>query len=303
MTTPNTVEDIIQQYHLRKVTYDSKSVFQRYFGLYKEPISNMCFSDVYMWAERYSYYWKEHHDSLLVYSFSGGDPSLLFPPLGESYNGAMEETASIFSDMGLKEFNIEYVTSEQIGKFSKHTYKNRSSDYIYETEKMITLEGNGLHSQRNRRNAFCKRYKWEVDAYSQKYKDQCLSLLDSIKINHNNPNKKFICEIEASRRLFDDPDKLDLKGSVLLVNDNVIGVTFGTMLNGTMCNILMEKTSKKCIGSAQMIFSEFCKNWKDMKWCNTGDDWGISSLVTVKESYRPVRRLPKWTVIYPTNGS
>jgi ribosomal-protein-alanine N-acetyltransferase len=63
------------------------------------------------------------------------------------------------------------------------------------------------------------------------------------------------------------------------------------------CSILIEKTDRTFAGSAQYIFSEFCRqHWADTTWCNVGDDWEIPSLAWTKDSYRPAFRMNKWTV-------
>ena len=50
-------------------------------------------------------------------------------------------------------------------------------------------------------------------------------------------------------------------------------------------------------GSAQFIFSEFCRqNWAQYPECNAGDDWGIPSLRFTKQSYRPTRLIAKYTL-------
>jgi hypothetical protein len=86
---------------------------------------------------------------------------------------------------------------------------------------------------------------------------------------------------------------------VLYADDKLVGFTLGEKIGPSTCSILIEKTDRQYVGSAQYIFSEFCRQyWSDTTTCNVGDDWELPSLAWTKQSYRPIGRLEKW-VIYP----
>ncbi len=82
------------------------------------------------------------------------------------------------------------------------------------------------------------------------------------------------------------------------------GFTLGEMLDEETCSIVIEKTDRRFVGSAQYIFSEFCRQcWSHTTYCNVGDDWEVPSLAWTKQSYRPVSRLEKFVLrpIYPVS--
>ena len=73
------------------------------------------------------------------------------------------------------------------------------------------------------------------------------------------------------------------------------GFTFGEVLGNDQSSITIEKTDLEIKGLAQFIFSEFCRlNWADRPLVNVGDDWGVQTLAWTKQSYRPVKLLPKF---------
>jgi hypothetical protein len=239
----------------------------------------------------------------LIYAFSGesyfgfSPAGLLFPPLGYGDGcDALDEAKEIFSHFNLSKYIVEFASKEQIMLMDNPKVIPKSGDYVYSTRKMIDLSGRDYHSHRNRKNAFVKRYNGYAIKYSDEYMKQCEDLLDFIK-SKSVVNWKFVCEMESVRRVIRAPDKLGLTGIVAMVGDEVVGFSFGTELNKSMCNILIEKTNKKYVGSAQFIFSEFCKVWDYTKYCNAGDDWDIESLTATKESYRPLFRMPKWSLM------
>ena len=90
---------------------------------------------------------------------------------------------------------------------------------------------------------------------------------------------------------------LGLRGMVLFADDRLVGFTLGEMLSPDTCSIIIEKTDRDYTGSAQYIFSEFCRqHWAHTAWCNVGDDWEVPSLAWTKQSYRPAFRLEKWVL-------
>jgi ribosomal protein S18 acetylase RimI-like enzyme len=91
--------------------------------------------------------------------------------------------------------------------------------------------------------------------------------------------------------------QLGLEGMVLYADDQLVGFTLGERIAPDMCSILIEKTDRQYVGSAQYIFSDFCRqNWHETTWTNVGDDWEIPSLAWTKQSYRPAMRLDKYVV-------
>jgi hypothetical protein len=104
-------------------------------------------------------------------------------------------------------------------------------------------------------------------------------------------------EIAATADAMRHAGAMGLAGMVLFADDQLVGFTLGEYLSKDTCSILIEKTDRRFAGSAQYIFSEFCRQyWSDTKWCNVGDDWEIPSLAWTKQSYRPAMRIPKWVV-------
>jgi ribosomal protein S18 acetylase RimI-like enzyme len=108
-------------------------------------------------------------------------------------------------------------------------------------------------------------------------------------------------DIEATVEAIGNYETLGLKGLVLYAGQDLVGFTFGEMLGNDACSILIEKTDRAYTGSAQYIFSEFCRRaWAHTLWCNAGDDWDIPSLAYTKQSYRPAFRIDKWRMVPPT---
>jgi hypothetical protein len=114
-------------------------------------------------------------------------------------------------------------------------------------------------------------------------------------------------EVAATADALHNAQALGLRGMVLFAGEangpgKLVGFTLGEMLDEQTCSIVIEKTNRDYVGSAQYIFSEFCRQyWSHTTYCNVGDDWEVPSLAWTKQSYRPVARLEKFVLrpVYP----
>jgi len=181
-----------------------------------------------------------------------------------------------------------------------------SGDYIYSTERMITLEGSDLAGKRHDRRRFLKRYEARTETFGPQHVEPCLELMRRWESQHEDRGDvvgqatalKRGKDVEATMEAIRHYQALDLRGMVLYAGPELVGFTFGELLAERSCSIIIEKTDRAYAGSAQYIFSEFCRQaWADTTWCNAGDDWEIPSLAYPKQSYRPAGRIEKWRLI------
>ncbi len=178
-----------------------------------------------------------------------------------------------------------------------------SGDYVYATERMIDLAGGDLASKRQARNRFARRYAARTEPYGPRHLGECTRLLHlwnaqveaSAGQSGSSAGVKRSKDVIAAREALVHCEALGLRGLVLFAGEQMVGFTLGEMLDQSTCSILIEKTDRQFTGSAQYLFSEFCRQtWSHTRWCNVGDDWDLPSLAWTKESYRPAMRLEKF---------
>jgi hypothetical protein len=199
-----------------------------------------------------------------------------------------------------------------------------SGDYVYLTSRIIDLTGNDLASKRQARNRFARRYAARTEDLAPHHVAHCLELLkawqeqsragEALASEALNPDVAVAVQVKKRKEVAATADALynaqalGLRGMVLYAGeadgqDKLVGFTLGEMLDEQTCSIVIEKTNRDYVGSAQYIFSEFCRQyWSHTTYCNVGDDWEVPSLAWTKQSYRPVARLEKFVLrpIYPT---
>jgi len=297
---------------LKKISIEDKLIFDKYFGFCDTLLSDYTFANTFVWRDSIHLRWAVIDNCLCVFANGCSGLTMLFPPMGPGNFGlALEKSVDLCRAYNEKlelEIipSIEYVSKDFLGRFGQsYGGKPMSGDYVYDTERMISLAGKDLASKRQARNKFLRLYPARTENFSKKHIPECLRLLEKWSrtdseeaILDSNISVKRNKEILATVEAILNYEKLGLTGMVLYANNELVGFTFGEMLDKDTCSILIEKTDRNFTGSAQYIFSEFCRQfWAKTKWCNVGDDWGIPSLAWTKQSYRPAFRVEKWVVM------
>jgi len=266
-----------------------------------------------MWRHPIHLRWTVLHGHLCVFANGENGLTMIAPPLGDGhFEAALRDSIEICRDFNHRtghqgNMAIEYVSAPIRERFpAGFTAEPMGGDYVYSTEKMITLAGGELSSKRHDRKRFMTRYVARTEPFGPQHVQPCLELLAKWQHQHTDSQdslgqtigikraKESFATAEAIRHW----DAIGLKGMVLYAGDEMVGFTFGELLGPDTCNILIEKTDRTYAGSAQYIFSEFCRQmWSATTWCNAGDDWDIPSLAYTKQSYRPAFRIEKWRMI------
>jgi len=313
-TSPNGDEDPFGSYDLHEISIGDKAVFDLYFSSCATHLSDYSFANTFIWRDSIHLRWRVIHDCLCVFANGDGGLTMLFPPIGRGDLVApLRESLRICADYnqtvryaGLA--RVEYVSRDVMDRLTENfSAVEMSGDYVYLTQRMIDLNGGDLASKRQARNRFARRYEARTEAFAPQHLEECLKLLAMWTQQHQEQDTAGVSvsvrlkrakEVAATADAIRNAQALGLKGMVLYAGAEMAGFTFGEMLDGGQtCSIVIEKTNREFTGSAQYIFSEFCRQyWAATKWCNVGDDWEVPSLAWTKESYRPALRIPKWII-------
>ena len=304
-------DDPFDPYGLVRMRLDDKPAFDEHFRACEPRLSDYTFANTFIWRESIHLRWARVHGCLCVFANGDEGLTLLFPPLGEGDPAAAAREAlaicrQYHADHHLTlEPRIEYVSDTlraQLGPGFQAV--PMSSDYVYATHRMIDLAGGDLASKRHARNKFARLYQPRTEPLGPHHVEACAALMHVWRRQYDADAEAEVAvsvkrckEVLATYDALQHADALGLRGMVLYAGDRIVGFTLGEHLDRDTCSILIEKTDREYAGSAQYIFSEFCRQyWADTRWCNVGDDWEVPSLAWTKQSYRPSHRLAKWVV-------
>lgn len=318
----------ILDYKLKPFILETKGIMEEYLKKTQVDVSDYSFSANYIWLSRTSGFYEIIDDTFCLFVMTGGELSMLLPPLGNSKNSynAIFKCFEIMNENNSSNYysKIEYVCDDLLEGFI--TYSNEGEvifsslenyviekklvDYIYKTDDLIELKGNAYHVKRNEINKFKKAYpdfkietldpeihtipinnlfnKWVSDRIKYMPKEEVDNFMDGI-----------YQERLAVKRVLQDYEALGLVGLVIYIEDELKGFTVGEQVREDTASVLIEKTDFEILGCAQFIFREFCKVLKDKyntEYLNVGDDMGFENLKKVKMSYRPEKLVPKYTI-------
>ena len=318
-------------YGLRPVLLADRPTLEPYFAALAEPLSDYTFSQLFTWSRSLKIAWRVLAGHLCVFANGTGDLTLLMPPLGDTGGDrALAAAFEVMDDYNARagvpdESRVEYVSDECLARFdrAKLRVEPLAADYVYDVRRMIDLAGSDLSSKRQAKNRFLRLYEHRVEAYDPgRHIDDCRGLLATWKAQQDARHAaesdiaalKRHKEADSVEAYLQSAGGMGVAGMVIYVRGDAVpnepvpvvddpawrlrGFTFGEPLaGGAQCAIAVEKTDLQTKGLAQFIFSEFCRrNWSGCPLVNVGDAWGLESLAWTKNSYRPVKMLPKYTL-------
>jgi len=290
-------------------------IFQKTFRNIGSRASEMSFANMFMWRKNYNTRFSIINNMLCM----AANPRKYKPfafcpiPLGafnpEEFKDTVYKLKEYFDSQGWKLF-FGRVEERMLDNFKNHldvkiTAKKIEaiSDYIYDTESLITLAGKKLSAKRNHVNRFLREYGgFEYVELSKEYFSECERIFDewcngNDRCNCDVPEE---CEKWACSQLLEHWDEIPgLKGALIKVNGRFEAFTIGEMLNNDTAVIHIEKGNADIHGIYAVINREFAERaFSDTKYINREEDMGIEGLRKAKQSYHPSGRVWKYN-IYP----
>lgn len=173
------------------------------------------------------------------------------------------------------------------------------SDYIYSIDSFATLGGNAMKRKRNHVNRFL------ADNAGFRFTDidpaQCMGLL--ARLGHDG-SRMGAAEYGAVEGLLARWDAFGPYMTGRMLTDNsgrVVAFTVGEIKGDTL-HTHVEKADHNVSGAGETVAHLFCKEMKELcpalAIVNRQDCAGDSGLRLSKESWRPLRLLPKFNVTY-----
>ncbi|MEN8906555.1 MAG: phosphatidylglycerol lysyltransferase domain-containing protein [Clostridiales bacterium] len=295
----------------KKVNIDDKNVFERYYKSYDPDVSEMTFTNVFMWREAYGYKYTIKNDLLCCVALSSYIKPFALTPIGncddESFINSVLELKNYFEE---KDFKLIFkrVSKRGVQKFKRLFGENQidvefnrdHSDYVYSIEALSTLKGKKYHKKRNHINKFMKLYgdSYEYVKLEGKYLDDCYKILEDWCDKRNcEDHNVYGCEKLANIEVLSNLHELNCKGALIKVNGKFEAVTVAEKLSNDTIVIHIEKANSDIDGIYTLINRDFLANeWLEYKYVNREQDLGIEGLRKAKSSYNPDIMVDKYTV-------
>ena len=269
--------------------------------------SEYTFSNNFIYRKLYHIEVARMNDYYLVRSGRDGQPRSYLFPSGSGDAKPVIDALSADAALRGEPLVMSGVTKESAaaletlfpGRFTFEETRDHF-DYIYESEKLITLSGKKLHSKRNFINRFQAEHEggWSFEAITPENIAECWSMNTRwCEQNGCGEDPSLREELCAVRNCFENFSALGLRGGLLRVDGRVVAYTMGLPLNSDTFIVHIEKAFSDVAGAYPMINREFAAyNCADFKYVNREDDVGDEGLRRAKLSYKPAILLEKFIV-------
>ncbi|MDH6355583.1 hypothetical protein M2132_001928 [Dysgonomonas sp. PH5-45] len=194
-----------------------------------------------------------------------------------------------FSMKAITDRMWQKIETEMPGLFD-YTHERENDEYIYLTEKLITLSGKKLQSKRNHINRFkADNPDWEYSSVTtQKDLDECLEMLNKWDDVHDDPGNSLEYDYIATKLMLQNFNPLELKGGAIRVNGQIIAFSLGEPLNEDTFVVHVEKAYSHINGAYTIMNQQFAMHEaSEYKYINREEDMGLESLRKAKLSYQP----------------
>jgi len=270
-----------------------KPLIEQYTKAFSVTSSELNFTTFYIWRDLLNVQFAISNDCVIYKTRHNNNPfSLRFPLGAGDKKMAIEECVSTFGS----DTRFYGLTEDMLGYFSDDfeiTEMPAYYDYVYESEKLISLSGKKLHSKRNHINSFNKLYDseflpiTEADAgFITKYYEKW----------YNGDGDEYLEQEKASiTDVIKNFNYLGLMGEKLLVNGELAAFTIGERLNENTAVVHIEKADTSFKGAYAVINQHFAQHYlKDYEYINREEDMGIDGLKKAKMSYYPCMLIKKY---------
>lgn len=178
-----------------------------------------------------------------------------------------------------------------------------SFDYIYDGEKMRTYSGRKYHQKKNFVNGFVKEY-GERAEYVKLHKENKEEILTYLKKwVEEKPSEDEFNRIDSEERgiahIIDYEEEAGISMGGIRIDGKLEAFSLGSFeKDKSMAVIHVEKANPAIRGLYPYLAMKFLKQeYPGAAWINREDDMGFEALRRSKESYHPVFRAEKYTIV------
>lgn len=285
---------------------EHKPLFEEFAARSPRPLSTYHFSSIFAWQDFFQFRFELIDDRLCVFAHQGGGSFLYLPPLGgDIRQSTLQECWRRMGPSPLA--RVENISDIHLPGLREHGYNAylKAHEYVYARRDLVELGGHAYKSKRHDIHLFLERHPHpefreyapgDFDACSRLYRrwaqDRKAHCADEIYVSMLEENAR------VHRLLLRHYKELGLAGRVLICDEELIGYSFGYALDEQTFCVLLEITDLEKTGAAAHIFHQFCADplLGRFEHINTMDDFGMPQVARTKESYRPLRKLPVYTL-------
>lgn len=199
------------------------------------------------------------------------------------------ENKIAFQMKGISHDMWEIINTAIPDKF-EYIHDRDNDEYIYLSEKLISLSGKKLQSKRNHINRFkTDNPSWEyISITTDEHLKECREMLEEWELDKDKSDKSILHDYTAASIMIDNFHYLGLTGGAIKIDNKMIAFTMGEKLTEDCFVVHVEKAFSHVNGAYTIINQQFVENEASgFRYINREEDMGIESLRKAKKSYYP----------------
>lgn len=286
------------------IQLDDKETFQQMLSQDPPRISELTFTNLFIWRCRYHPVWRVWGDCLIVILQPDDGPPFGLPPVGRGDKGdalafLCRSLGDLASEIKVSRADREFVKTYAGGGDFEIIEDRDNSDYVYRAEDLITLRGNKYHGKKNHVNKFRKNNEFEYRTLDEKLAEKFLDLQEEwCALRECELNPGLFQEHIAIHEAVTHHKDLGFAGGAIVIDGKVEAFAFGELLNPDTAVIHAEKANPDIPGLYAAINQQFCEAaWSNVQYINREQDLGLDGLRKAKLSYHPDHLVEKFTLI------
>jgi hypothetical protein len=254
------------------------------------------FATYFLWEEKYKFEICIK-DGFLFTRFHENGGIFYLAPAGEGDFTAAFEELSNYCDEQNEPLILAYLTDAVVKQIDESfpdqydfTPDRDSAEYLYLSERLISLQGKKLHAKRNFINRFKKDFegRWVFEPI----KPENLREVFEYENRWQRDNRTSEGDLEAEKivikKLLNNMDYLGSVGGILRLDGKIIGFSLGTEISEDTFDVQIEKADWDIAGAYQVLNNEFAKAFcSGYEYINREEDMGLEGLRKAKLSYDP----------------
>lgn len=280
----------------KEITEAERELFQDFYEKEQSRSCEHSFTNNLLWSPFYGTRYCVIEGNLVFKS--GEDKLSVSFPIGKNRIQKTVDKLLQYFEEKKQPFSMHSVTPEQFelltqmypGKF-QIDYDRDWADYIYESEKLISLSGKKLHGKRNHINNFIKAYPdYQYERIDAGNREECIELANNWREENGcdsdpEKNEEFCVTLRALKEMED----LNLTGGLIRADGRVVAFSIGEKLCEDTFVVHIEKAYADVQGAYPIINQQFVLHEaKDYRYINREEDTGAEGLRKAKLSYYPV---------------
>ena len=282
-----------------------QEVFQTFFSAYRPEISELTFTNLFIWRSHYKFQWSIYRDWLVIISVEGEYGTFAIEPIGPSprYEITRLVLEWMRDEKNVKNSRIERadnrIVEEVRGINGISVEPTRDHfDYVYLRDDLVKLGGNRYRSKRNHINQLVRAYSYRYEQLAPDHINDCIAVQEKwCLLRRCEDDMDLIGEWDAVKEILRCYMNLNVQGAVITIENKVVAFTIGQMLNENTAVIHIEKADPEIPGLYPVINQQFCENnWQGVRYINREQDLGIPGLRGAKLSYYPDHMVNKFRI-------